>query len=117
MLYLDYSQPAGEWIPNKYGGRENLEAIDFLRRFNIELFGHFPDATTAAEESTAWPQVSRPVEYGGLGFGFKKEKGWVGETLELINKEPAPPKQHPHGSLFRPHHPLFKKVNPPLASG
>jgi len=65
MLYLDYSRPSGGWIPNKYGGRENLEAIEFLRRFNTEVFARFPQATTAAEESTAWPQVSRPVEYGG----------------------------------------------------
>src|SRR4051812_49694790 len=100
MLYLDYSQPAGEWIPNKYGGRENLEAIDFLRRFNIELFGHFPDATTAAEESTAWPQVSRPVEYGGLGFGYKKKKGWVDDKLKNIGKDTGNPQIHHRDILF-----------------
>ncbi len=80
MLYLDYSRPAGGWIPNKYGGRENLEAIDFQRRFNTEVFARFPQATTAAEESTAWPQVSRPVEYGGLGFGYKWNMGWNART-------------------------------------
>ena len=69
MLYLDYSRQEGGWIPNRYGGRENIEAIAFLRRLNTEVFGHFAHATTVAEESTAWPQVSRPVETGGLGFG------------------------------------------------
>src|SRR5882724_2502614 len=88
MLYLDYSRPAGGWIPNKYGGRENLEAIDFLRRFNTEVYARFPQATTAAEESTAWPQVSRPVEYGGLGFGYKWNMGWMHDTLNYISKDP-----------------------------
>ena len=82
MLYLDYSRKSGEWVPNRYGGNENIEAIDFLRRFNTELFAHFPQATTAAEESTAWPQVSRPVEYGGLGFGYKWNMGWMHDTLK-----------------------------------
>ena len=77
MLYLDYSRPSGGWVPNKFGGRENLEAIEFLRRVNTEVFGRFPQATTAAEESTSWPQVSRPVEFGGLGFGYKWNMGWM----------------------------------------
>jgi 1,4-alpha-glucan branching enzyme len=99
MLYLDYSRPAGGWIPNKYGGRENLEAINFLRRFNTEVFGHFPNATTAAEESTAWPQVSRPVEFGGLGFGYKWNMGWMHDTLQYIGKDPIHRKFH-HGDIL-----------------
>src|SRR6202158_2573920 len=87
---------AGGSIPNKYGGRENLEAIDFIRRFNTEVFARFPQATTTAEESTAWPQVSRPVEYGGLGFGYKMNKGLVDDTLNYINKDSIPP-QHTSG--------------------
>ncbi|TMJ22633.1 MAG: 1,4-alpha-glucan branching enzyme, partial [Alphaproteobacteria bacterium] len=99
MLYLDYSRPAGGWIPNKYGGRENLEAIDFLRRFNTEVFAHFPQATTAAEESTAWPQVSRPVDFGGLGFGYKWNMGWMHDTLNYISKDPIHRKYH-HGDIL-----------------
>jgi 1,4-alpha-glucan branching enzyme len=99
MLYLDYSRPPGGWIPNKYGGRENLEAIEFLRRFNTEVFARFPHATTAAEESTAWPQVSRPVEYGGLGFGYKWNMGWMHDTLGYIGKDPVHRKYH-HGDIL-----------------
>src|SRR6201996_2050183 len=84
MLYLDYSRPAGGWVPNRFGGRENLEAIAFLRRFNHDVFGRFPNATTAAEESTAWPQVSRPVEFGGLGFCHQWDMGWMHDTLQYI---------------------------------
>ncbi|KIZ46477.1 MULTISPECIES: 1,4-alpha-glucan branching protein GlgB [Rhodopseudomonas] len=99
MLYLDYSRDAGAWIPNKFGGRENIEAIDFLRRFNTEVFAKFPNATTAAEESTAWPQVSRPVEFGGLGFGYKWNMGWMHDTLNYISQDPIYRKYH-HGSLL-----------------
>src|SRR4029077_16694153 len=99
MLYLDYSRPAGGWIPNKYGGRENLEAINFIRRFNTEVFARFPQATTAAEESTAWPQVSRPVEFGGLGFGYKWNMGWMHDTLNYIGKDPIHRKHH-HGDIL-----------------
>lgn len=99
MLYLDYSRPAGGWIPNKYGGRENLEAIEFLRRFNAEIFARFPNATTAAEESTAWPQVSRPVEFGGLGFGYKWNMGWMHDTLNYISKDPIH-RRHHHGDIL-----------------
>jgi 1,4-alpha-glucan branching enzyme len=99
MLYLDYSRPAGGWIPNKYGGRENLEAIEFLRRFNTEIFARFPEATTAAEESTAWPQVSRPIEFGGLGFGYKWNMGWMHDTLNYIGKDPIH-RQHHHGEIL-----------------
>jgi 1,4-alpha-glucan branching enzyme len=99
MLYLDYSRDAGAWIPNKYGGRENLEAIAFLRRFNTEVYAKFPNATTAAEESTAWPQVSRPVEFGGLGFGYKWNMGWMHDTLNYISQDPIYRKYH-HGSIL-----------------
>jgi 1,4-alpha-glucan branching enzyme len=99
MLYLDYSRPAGGWIPNKYGGRENIEAVSFLRRFNTEVFAKFPQATTAAEESTAWPQVSRPVDFGGLGFGYKWNMGWMHDTLNYISKDPIHRKHH-HGDIL-----------------
>jgi 1,4-alpha-glucan branching enzyme len=99
MLYLDYSRPAGEWIPNLHGGRENLEAIAFLRRFNTELFARFPQATTAAEESTSWPQVSRPVESGGLGFGYKWNMGWMHDTLKYIGRDPVH-RRHHHGEIL-----------------
>ncbi len=88
MLYLDYSRKQGEWIPNKYGGRENLEAVDLLRRFNIEVFKEQPATQTVAEESTAWPMVSRPTYIGGLGFGMKWDMGWMHDTLEYMSKEP-----------------------------
>ena len=115
MLYLDYSRPAGEWIPNRHGGRENLEAIEFLRRFNIELFGHFPEATTAAEESTAWPQVSQPVEYGGLGFGFKWNMGWMHDTLKYIGKDPVYRKHHHGDILFGLHYAFSENFILPLS--
>ena len=98
MLYLDYSRPSGAWIPNRFGGRENLEAVAFLRRTNTEVYGHFPHATTIAEESTAWPQVSRPVDGGGLGFGYKWNMGWMHDTLAYISKDPIH-RRHHHGSI------------------
>jgi 1,4-alpha-glucan branching enzyme len=98
MLYLDYSRKQGEWIPNKYGGRENLEAIDFLRQLNTTVYHEFPDVQTYAEESTAWPQVSRPIYVGGLGFGFKWDMGFMHDTLEYFHKEPIHRKYH-HGKL------------------
>ncbi|HEY0787068.1 MAG TPA: 1,4-alpha-glucan branching protein GlgB, partial [Thermoanaerobaculia bacterium] len=98
MLYLDYSRKAGEWIPNKYGGRENLEAIDFLRRLNADVFGNFPDVQMIAEESTAWPMVSRPTYVGGLGFGLKWDMGWMHDTLHYMAREPIYRKYH-HGEL------------------
>jgi 1,4-alpha-glucan branching enzyme len=99
MLYLDYSRPAGGWVPNKHGGRENIDAIEFLRRANTELFKHYPHATTAAEESTAWPMVSRPVDCGGLGFGYKWNMGWMHDTLEYISKESIYRRYH-HGNIL-----------------
>ncbi|HEY4403517.1 MAG TPA: 1,4-alpha-glucan branching protein GlgB [Xanthobacteraceae bacterium] len=98
MIYLDYSRPAGGWVPNRLGGRENLEAVAFLRRFNTETFARFPETTTAAEESTAWPMVSRPVEWGGLGFGYKWNMGWMHDTLDYVAKDPIHRKHH-HGQI------------------
>lgn len=88
MLYLDYSRQAGEWQPNQYGGRENLEAIDFLRELNTMVHAEFPGALTIAEESTAWPQVSRPSYVGGLGFSMKWNMGWMNDSLRHFQRDP-----------------------------
>ena len=98
MLYLDYSRQEGEWLPNKQGGRENLEAIDLLRNINTRVFKHYPSASTFAEESTAWPGVSRPVYDGGLGFGFKWNMGWMHDSLQYIGKDPIY-RQYHHGDI------------------
>jgi 1,4-alpha-glucan branching enzyme len=89
MLYLDYSRKEGEWIPNPYGGRENIEAISFIKRFNEVVYGEYPDVQTIAEESTAWPMVTRPVYLGGLGFGKKWNMGWMHDTLDYFSKDPV----------------------------
>jgi len=101
MLYLDYSRKEGEWIPNEHGGRENLEAIDFLRRLNSEVYEHFPDVQTFAEESTAWPMVSRPTYLGGLGFGFKWDMGWMHDTLQYASRDPIHRVHHHNEITFR----------------
>jgi 1,4-alpha-glucan branching enzyme len=101
MLYLDYSRKAGEWIPNKYGGRENLEAIQFLRALNEEVYESFPDIQTIAEESTAWPMVSRPIYVGGLGFGLKWDMGWMHDTLKYMEQDPVHRKYHHNKLTFR----------------
>jgi 1,4-alpha-glucan branching enzyme len=88
MLYLDYGRRQGEWIPNRYGGRENIEAVEFLRYMNQHIYASFPDTMTFAEESTAWPQVSRPTYLGGLGFGFKWNMGWMHDILEYASTDP-----------------------------
>jgi 1,4-alpha-glucan branching enzyme len=88
MLYLDYSRSEGEWVPNVYGGRENLEAVEFLKEFNAVVYGRNPGVVTLAEESTAWPGVSRPTHLGGLGFGFKWNMGWMHDTLSYFSKDP-----------------------------
>jgi 1,4-alpha-glucan branching enzyme len=94
MLYLDYSRKAGEWLPNQYGGRENIEAIAFLREMNTVVHGYFPGVLTIAEESTAWPAVSRPVEIGGLGFSMKWNMGWMNDNLKYIEQNPVHRKYH-----------------------
>ena len=101
MLYLDYSREEGEWIPNPFGGKENLEAIDFLRQFNKEVYGNYPDVQTTAEESTAWPMVSRPIYVGGLGFGFKWDMGWMHDTLTYMSRDPIFRKFHHNTLTFR----------------
>ena len=98
MLYLDYGRRQGAWIPNKYGGNENIEAIDFIKRFNEMVYSDFPDCQTIAEESTAWPMVSRPAYIGGLGFGMKWNMGWMHDTLDYISKDPVF-RKYDHGKL------------------
>lgn len=101
MLYLDYSRKEGEWVPNRYGGRENLEAISFLRRLNQDVYGEYPDVQTMAEESTAWPMVSRPTYLGGLGFGMKWDMGWMHDTLAYMEHDPVHRKFHHSQLTFR----------------
>lgn len=101
MLYLDYSRKEGEWIPNPYGGRENIEAINFLRKFNEQVYSKFPGIITIAEESTAWPMVSRPTYVGGLGFGLKWDMGWMHDTLLYMSHNPVHRKYHHDEITFR----------------
>jgi 1,4-alpha-glucan branching enzyme len=115
MLYLDYSRPQGGWIPNKYGGRENIDAIEFIRRANTQVFARHPTATTIAEESTAWPMVSRPVDWGGLGFGYKWNMGWMHDTLDYISMEPIHRRFHHGNILFGLHYAFFENFILPLS--
>jgi 1,4-alpha-glucan branching enzyme len=101
MLYLDYSRREGEWVPNRFGGRENLEAIGFLRTMNERLFGAHRDIQTIAEESTAWPMVSKPTYVGGLGFGMKWDMGWMHDTLGYFAQDPVFRKYHHNELTFR----------------
>ncbi len=101
MLYLDYSRKEGEWLPNELGGRENLEAVEFLRAFNQEAYGRYPEVQTIAEESTAWPAVSRPVYTGGLGFGLKWDMGWMHDTLQYLQRNPVHRRFHHNELTFR----------------
>jgi 1,4-alpha-glucan branching enzyme len=94
MLYLDYGRPAGEWIPNRFGGHENLEAVEFLKQLNLAVYRDHPDTQTIAEESTAWPMVSRPTYLGGLGFGLKWNMGWMHDTLRYFQQDPIHRKYH-----------------------
>ena len=100
MLYLDYSRNPGEWLPNRYGGRENLDAIAFLRELNVMVHEQFPGALTFAEESTAWPMVSRPVYLGGLGFSMKWNMGWMNDTLAYMQLDPVYRRFHHHRLTF-----------------
>ncbi|MGH2357007.1 MAG: 1,4-alpha-glucan branching enzyme, partial [Candidatus Limnocylindria bacterium] len=101
MLYLDYSRKAGEWTPNAYGGNENLDAIAFLREVNERCYGRFPGVVTIAEESTAFPGISRPTYLGGIGFGFKWDMGWMHDTLDYFAKEPIHRRFHHDRLTFR----------------
>jgi 1,4-alpha-glucan branching enzyme len=100
MLYLDYSREDGEWTPNKYGGRENLEAVQFLQEMNATVYKRVPGATTIAEESTSWPQVTGPTSSGGLGFGFKWNMGWMHDTLAYVQHDPVHRAYHHHELTF-----------------
>ena len=100
MLYLDYSRPPGEWIPNRYGGRENLDAVEFLKQTNYLVHTEHPGVLTIAEESTAWPQVSRPPYLGGLGFSLKWNMGWMHDTLQYFQRDPVYRKYHQHNLTF-----------------
>jgi 1,4-alpha-glucan branching enzyme len=100
MLYLDYSRDEGEWVPNEYGGNEDLDAVRFLKDFNTVSYREHPGAMTVAEESTAWPSVSRPVYLGGLGFGFKWNMGWMHDSLQYISKDPIYRRFHHHQLTF-----------------
>ena len=101
MLYLDYARKPGEWIPNRYGGNENLEAVDFVRRFNEQVYAEYPDVITIAEESTAWAMVSRPTYLGGLGFGLKWDMGWMHDSLEYFSHDPVHRRFHHNDLTFR----------------
>ncbi len=101
LLYLDYSRQPGDWIPNTFGGNENLDAIAFMRRCNEQIYLEFPDVLTFAEESTAWPQVSRPTYVGGLGYGYKWDMGWMHDALHYMGRDPAHRKYHHNELTFR----------------
>lgn len=101
MLYLDYGRKAGEWIPNEYGGHENLQAVSFLRQLNETIYREYPDTQTIAEESTAWPMVSRPTYMGGLGFGMKWDMGWMHDTLAYFSRDPVHRRYHHNQLTFR----------------
>jgi 1,4-alpha-glucan branching enzyme len=115
MLYLDYSREHGEWIPNRHGGRENLEAIALLKQINEAVYEQFPDVQTIAEESTAWPGVSRPTHVGGLGFGLKWDMGWMHDTLAYLHEDPIRRKYHHEKLTFRPMYAFSENFVLPLS--
>ncbi|MCJ7743108.1 MAG: 1,4-alpha-glucan branching protein GlgB, partial [Dehalococcoidales bacterium] len=115
MLYLDYSRKEGDWIPNQFGGRENLEAITFLRRLNEAIYQNYPDVQTIAEESTAWPMVSRPTYVGGLGFGLKWDMGWMHDTLYYMSRDSVHRKYHHNQLTFRQLYAYFENFVLPLS--
>jgi 1,4-alpha-glucan branching enzyme len=100
MLYLDYARQEGQWVPNRHGGRENLEAIDFLKQLNVAAYRDHPGVQVIAEESTAWPMVSRPTYLGGLGFGMKWNMGWMHDTLKYMHEDPVHRRWHHHQLTF-----------------
>ena len=115
MLYRDYSRKDGEWIPNKDGGRENLEAIDFLRRTNTVAYGDMPGVMTVAEESTAFPGVTAPADASGLGFGYKWNMGWMNDTLSYIEEDPINRKYHHHKMTFGIHYAFSENFVLPIS--
>jgi 1,4-alpha-glucan branching enzyme len=115
MLYLDYSRKAGEWIPNKHGGNENLEAIEFIKRTNELVYERHPGTQTIAEESTAWPQVSRPIYNGGLGYGYKWNMGWMHDTLSYMQEDPINRRYHHHKMTFGIHYGFSENFVLPLS--
>lgn len=115
MLYLDYGRKEGEWIPNKYGGHENLEAINFIRRMNQEVYQHYPAIQTIAEESTSWPMVSRPNYLGGLGFGLKWDMGWMHDTLQYMSRDPVHRRYHHNKLTFRMIYAFYENFVLPLS--
>lgn len=115
MLYLDYARNEGEWIPNRYGGKENLDAIDFIRRFNEIVYQEYPDVQTIAEESTSWPLVSRPAYVGGLGFGMKWNMGWMHDTLDYFSKDSIYRKYHHNRLTFNLWYAFFENFILPLS--
>ncbi|MBN1299494.1 MAG: 1,4-alpha-glucan branching protein GlgB [Actinobacteria bacterium] len=115
MLYLDYSRKEGEWIPNKFGGRENLEAIDFLKELNTVIYKNYPDVQTFAEESTAWPAVTKPVHMGGLGFGMKWNMGWMHDSLQYFQRDPVYRKYHQSELTFAFWYAFFENFILPLS--
>jgi 1,4-alpha-glucan branching enzyme len=115
MLYLDYARKDGEWIPNQYGGRENIEAIEFLRSMNSAVYAAFPDVQTIAEESTSWPMVSRPTHVGGLGFGLKWNMGWMHDTLDYFEQDPVFRKYHHTNVTFSIWYAFYENFMLPLS--
>ena len=115
MLYLDYSRKEGEWLPNRHGGRENLEAIDLLRKVNASVYRNHPGVMMIAEESTAWPGVSSPVHEGGLGFGYKWNMGWMNDSLEYMRRDPVHRSFHHHEMTFSIHYAWSEKFVLPLS--
>jgi 1,4-alpha-glucan branching enzyme len=115
MLYLDYGRNEGEWIPNQFGGRENLEAIDFIKRLSEASYEFYPDIQLIAEESTAWPMVTRPTYVGGLGFGLKWNMGWMHDTLEYFSKDPVFRRHHQNQLTFSIWYAFFENFLLPLS--
>ena len=115
MLYLDYSRARGEWIPNRLGGRENLDAIDFLRQLNDAIGEEHPDVATFAEESTAWPMVTGATAHGGLGFGYKWDMGWMHDTLQYVRRDPVHRRFHHDEVTFRSVYAFTERYVMPLS--